>query len=151
MRATRPVHEHAVLDLVDADLRPDCAELLLEQASVLPAWGAGRGDEQSEGELHAVSVADPVTVRVAPAPRREQAGGLRGVVRKLARLGIPDPRPLGHRTRGDLPEVSEHALQQVRAVHRHREGPADVAVAEDGMRPCGVALRDQVEPEVGVV
>src|SRR2546427_11071376 len=43
LRATRPVHEHAVLDLVDVDFRPDCAELLLEQASVLPAWGAGGG------------------------------------------------------------------------------------------------------------
>src|SRR3989475_9248658 len=29
LRATRPVHEHAVLDLVDVDFRPDCAELLL--------------------------------------------------------------------------------------------------------------------------
>src|SRR5439155_21095486 len=56
-----------------------------------------------------------------------------------------------HRTRRDLGEAGEYALHHLLAVRREREGPADLAIREQGMGERGVAARAQVEDEERVI
>src|ERR1041384_2480009 len=83
-----PFTEHAEVDLVELEVDPHGAKLLLQESRVLATDRAGRGDEQPERERMPITIADAVAVRVGPAQPRERAGGAGAVVRQLAGLGI---------------------------------------------------------------
>src|SRR5207237_6006925 len=107
----RPLVEHAEVDLVELDVDPHGAKLLLQEARVLTAHGAGRGHEQPEGERMRVAVADPVPVGIGPAQPRERPRGARAVVRELAGLGVPGTGVLRHRAGRDLGMVAENYVE----------------------------------------
>ena len=136
--------------LVDLDAHADHPELLLQQPRVLPAQHAGRGHENVERERLAVLVADAVAVVVTPAVGIQAPPRLRRVVGQLPNLGIPDPHERRDGTRRHLPEVTEGALHQARAIDCHCERSAHFAIGENRMRLRRVAAGAQIEGQVGV-
>src|SRR5207247_2614207 len=84
--------DDGAFDRVDLRTDADRPKLLLEEERILPPQDAGRRKQHMERERLPILVADPVAIVIAPAPRVQNPVGLRGVVRELADVGVPDPQ-----------------------------------------------------------
>src|SRR5690348_1252268 len=130
---SQPVRDEILVEGLDLQIHTDGFPLRLhEPGKRLPRTARGR-EHDFDRETDRILDADAVGSE-PPSPCGQEACGA-GRVEGEGADRVPDGPPLRDRTGGDLAVRPDHVRQHALAVQGHREGPADLGVTEDGVRP----------------